>query len=145
MSSRRNRSSALSAPTWIHLDHGALLVRTHPVLQMGPVAFDLGLGIFHLVVRADEYEGEASSSNFGKVNLGFSLAGGAWAGGAFLGEGTGVFSVAAFLEAEGAFCVAPCCEGTASRTPPRIVEHLVENLQNENQNNNEGNDHIQSK
>merc|ERR1712194_504371 len=52
----------------VRLDHGALLVRAQPVLQVGPVALD---GLLHLVVRADEYEGVASASNFGKV---FSLA-----------------------------------------------------------------------
>merc|ERR1712194_754768 len=46
----------------------ALLVRAQPVLQAGPVALD---GLLPLVVRAGEYEGVASASNFGKV---FSLA-----------------------------------------------------------------------
>ena len=74
---------------------------------MGPVALDLGLGILRLFVQADQYEGVASSSNFEKVNLSFPLAGGAWEGGAFLGEGSDAFSATAFLEAEG-FFVAPC-------------------------------------
>ena len=37
------------------------------------------------------------------MNLVYPLAGGAWVGGAFLWEGDGTFSAAAFLEAEGIF------------------------------------------
>ena len=98
---------------------------------MGLVVLDLGLDILHTVVRADEYDGAVSSLNFGMVTLGFPLAGGIWADGAFLREMDGAFSVAAFLEVEGVIFVVPCCKETALRTPPRAlfaVRQCIKNL-----------------